>query len=337
MYKRLKDFLQTPSAMAYAGFWAMIPKLGFSLIIGLLVSIAWQTNVCSAVLLFSYPIVALIVDGILYHFKDKLWRPLPPNTRLPSAWKITPVELLQYAKEIPKIRLKRMLTIPVLMLLLIPALKEEQTSFIVLLSAVGVVSFFLSALFDPWFCKINHLKKPTFIEVHSVPYYDKTILDHNAHSFVIHPPLHNTSPINPRLGNEWQTINQQNPYRPGTMAWMTAQYQDTTRHLLLNDLDALSNTHHAAHSNNLWQTLVNHDDYYRNAHFNSSIDLSTNLNSSYASSSFDSNCYYSSSNPFNHASTDFNNISHFSQSIGTTSYMSDSSDGFSSIQINPFF
>lgn len=115
MHKRLKDFLQNPSTRAYAGYWATVLKAGIGLLMGLVFSILMQKNFCLGFLYLSYPVVALIVDIVLYRFKDKLWHPLPPNTILPREWKITALELVQYAKQSPKIRLLRLRFIPILM------------------------------------------------------------------------------------------------------------------------------------------------------------------------------------------------------------------------------
>ncbi len=111
-------------------------------------------------LFISYPIIALIVDVILYLNKDKIWTTLPNN--VPSEWETTPEQLLTYAKHLPKIRLMRFLTCWVLIPMMTSYNSKGGLLLVESLNALAIGFVFFS-FFDVVWLYIFKIKRPEFI------------------------------------------------------------------------------------------------------------------------------------------------------------------------------
>ena len=159
MLKLPPDFRSNPKFFAYSGFWAIVPKLGLSALLALPVAIcARQISAFLSFLIFFYPFVALILDVLLYAFRNRFWQSLPTNVLIPEDWKISPAELEQYAKVLPKARLMRVLTSPLLMLVFIQ-------KWYLLMAFVGFAFFFfIGVLFDSWWLSFFKVKTPKLFE-----------------------------------------------------------------------------------------------------------------------------------------------------------------------------
>lgn len=199
MLNELKDFLKNPKTFLYADFLAMIPKLGLSLFFGVTLSILLRENLCLPFLIISYPFVALFVDVLLYLFRNRLWQPLPDTTIIPPEWDISATKLEQYAKNLPKARLMRVVTSFALMLLFIPLIIQEKN---IAMTVFGgfVFLFFISALFDPIWYRFFKIEKPRIFK----PKY--------------------RSPAAQRAFIERERRDQFDPSIAGTMAWLAKRH-----------------------------------------------------------------------------------------------------------------
>jgi len=196
----LYDFLKQPKAFAYAGFLAMIPKLIISLSIGVVLSVLARRNACFALFMLSYPFVALIVDGLLYVFRNRLWKPLPDNAVIPPEWQIEATELEKYAKNLPKIRFMRLATVFVLMLIFVFPFATEKSIFTTLFHELWFF-FFISVLFDPVWRRVLKIKKPKILNSVNANVSESDVSD----DFDM---------------NEFDDLD---PMEPGSMAWNNAQ------------------------------------------------------------------------------------------------------------------
>lgn len=197
----VRAFLKQPKAFAYAGFLAMIPKCLICLSIGLAVSVSVQKNICVSLLIVSYPFIALMVDGLLYGLKDRLWQPLASNTAIPPEWEINAQELEQYARNLPKVRFMRIATIAVLLLIFGFPLAKEQNILIELFT--GFLNFFvLSVCFDPLWRRVLKLKAPNIFQL-------------------------NTSNNDRANGFKMDDFDDSDPTVPGSIAWDNAQMDPT--------------------------------------------------------------------------------------------------------------
>lgn len=156
-----RTLLIKPKIMAYSGIIAMFFKF-FVIIVIMVVSGV-------PMLFFLYPIVAFIVDIILYVYKDNIWTTLPEN--IPSNWEITQEQLLEYSKNLPKIRLMRFLTcwmyIPILNIngackLTISNIITRNECIEDLMTMISA-GFLLSSYFDEIWLYILKIKKPVLI------------------------------------------------------------------------------------------------------------------------------------------------------------------------------
>ena len=112
--------------------------------------------------------VAVTIDLNLYRLKDKLWNILPEPNSIPAYWEITPEQLLQYAKYLPKVRLMRFLSC----WFLIPFVSFNNGLVLVAqIMAAIAIGFVFSALFDGVWLNIFKLKRPQFpIKIVDIPY-----------------------------------------------------------------------------------------------------------------------------------------------------------------------
>ena len=154
-----KTLLTKPKIMALSGIIAMVCKLVMAGILAVILNLC-ITNEFFFWMFISYPIIALIVDVILYLNKDKIWTTLPNN--VPSEWKTTPEQLLTYTKHLPKIRLMRFLTCWIVVPMII---SDDSKGCLLLLKALHAlaVGFFLWSLFDIVWVKKFKLTKPVLI------------------------------------------------------------------------------------------------------------------------------------------------------------------------------
>jgi len=108
-------------------------------------------------LVVLYPFVGIVVDVALYLFRDNIWTSPPKATSIPEEWLIDPDELLKYAKELPKVRLMRILTCWVFL----PFLTFSEPDKLMLLEIIVVLSigFFVSIIFDSAWLKFFRIKK----------------------------------------------------------------------------------------------------------------------------------------------------------------------------------
>ncbi len=205
----LRAFLKQPKAFAYAGFLAIIPKCLIGLSIGIAVSVSVQKNICVSLLIVSYPFIALMVDGLLYGLKDRLWQPLASNALIPSEWEINAQELEQYARNLPKVRLMRVATIAVLLLIFGFPLAKEQNILIELFT--GFLNFFvLSACFDPLWRRVLQIKAPNILQLN-------TSENDTSNGFKMMDDFDDLDPTVP--GSIAWNRRQMNPNFPGTPAW----------------------------------------------------------------------------------------------------------------------
>lgn len=177
-------------------------------------SLAIVMNLCivDALLFWGfilYPIVALIFDVILYLYKDKVWTTLPDN--VPSEWETTPEQLLEYAKNLPKIRLMRFLTcwfaIPFVPLNIGWLLIVEVLTRL----AIG---FFICSLFDMVWVNIFKLKQPALIR--NTVEQQKNLASWNRQ-------LEQNCSSHMQL----QYARDRNAGIPGTSAWFSQQHIDS--------------------------------------------------------------------------------------------------------------
>jgi hypothetical protein len=211
----VRAFLKQPKAFAYAGFLAMIPKALISLSIGITLSVLTGKNVCLSLAIVIYPFIALMVDGLLYGLKDRLWQPLASNALIPSEWEINAQELEQYARNLPKVRLMRLASIVLLMLIFALPFAGEQNIFITLFTGSSNL-FFLSVCFDPLWRRVLKIKAPNILQL-------------------------NTS--DRANGLSMDDFDDLDPTVPGSIAWnsrqMNADFPGTSAWIIQNELDSL--------------------------------------------------------------------------------------------------
>lgn len=152
-----KTLLTKPKIMALSGIIALGCKFFLAVIMASLLNL-WTTEVFFFWAFISYPIVALIVDVILYLNKDKIWTTLADN--VPSEWETTPEQLLAYTKNLPKIRLMRFLTCWIV----IPFM-PSNVGLLLIIEALSrlAIGFFICSLFDVVWVNIFKLKQPALI------------------------------------------------------------------------------------------------------------------------------------------------------------------------------
>ena len=212
----VRAFLKQPKAFAYAGFLAIIPKFLIGLSIGIAVSVSVQKNACLDVLIVSYPFVALIVDGLLYGLRHRLWQPLGSNALIPPEWEINAQELEQYARNLPKVRLMRVATVAVLLLICVSPVSEEQHILIELFTKFWRF-FCLSVCFDPLWRRVLQIKAPNILQLN-------TSANDRANGF----KMDDFDDLDPTVpGSIAWNSRQMNPDFPGTSAWMIQNELDS--------------------------------------------------------------------------------------------------------------
>ena len=153
-----RTFFSNPKFMALSGLITMGCKLVVAGSLAIVMSFCMNKNVFFAGAFILYPIVALICDIALYVNKDKIWTTLPNNVS--SDWQTTPEQLLEYAKNLPKIRLMRFLTC----WFLIPFIDFGAGWMIVVSTMIAIaMGFVVCSLFDLAWVNIFKLKKPALI------------------------------------------------------------------------------------------------------------------------------------------------------------------------------
>jgi len=154
-----RTFFSDPNTMANSGINAMGVKIIACIITSIAIVISLDLDIiffmCAVIL---FPIISLIIDTILYLFKDKIWTTLPDS--VPDDLQITPEQLLEYAKNLPKIRLMRFLTCWIFMVFV----NWYNTGWFLFTNITTTITFgfiFCSA-FDDWWLHIFKITKPNF-------------------------------------------------------------------------------------------------------------------------------------------------------------------------------
>jgi hypothetical protein len=153
-----------------------------------------------------FPFAAISIDGFLLWQKNKIWNTLPTDFVTPEHWKITEEELLKYLKNMPKIRLMRILSALVLLLCWIFISKDFAlgTSLLKLFPKF-FITFCLASSFDWVWKKVFKLKNPNIFV------WELRTPDSRLSTA--------TDGIAERVMNE--SIFNSNPYTPGSTAWFT--------------------------------------------------------------------------------------------------------------------
>jgi len=100
--------------------------------------------------------IGLTIDIFLYVFRDRIWKNLSNTAFIPENWQITTEQLQQYAKNLPKARFTRFLTIFILMPFFLKEWVAEE-----MLKAF-VIAFVFSILFDRCWLKFFKIQAPKF-------------------------------------------------------------------------------------------------------------------------------------------------------------------------------
>jgi hypothetical protein len=146
-----------------------------------------------------FPFAAISMDCFLLLCKEKIWNELSKGFVIPEHWKITEGALLRYLKNMPKIRLMRIVT--TLVLLLFWAKDIALSEWLLQLFPKFIIIFYLSAPFDWVWKKVFKLKKPSiFIVESSTPSSRTSSLSHEVLE---------------------RSCREMNPSMPGTIAWLT--------------------------------------------------------------------------------------------------------------------
>ena len=155
----LKTFFSNPKIMASSGLLAMLLKVIVTSLIAIFITCFIGKKAFTGIFIIIFPMVALAIDLNLYRLKDKLWNILPEPNSIPVDWEITPEQLFQYAKYLPKVRLMRFVSC----WFLIPFVPFGNGLVLVAqIMAAIAIGFVFSALFDGIWLNIFKLKRPGF-------------------------------------------------------------------------------------------------------------------------------------------------------------------------------
>lgn len=196
-----KILLQNPELMALPSILALIPKFIFSYPLAALISkldlipgFSFRGN-----FVLSFMLSSFIIDLMLMLNKDKLWQALREDVVIPTEWKITKQELLEYARNIPKVRLMRFLICWVL----VPTVDFTAKSAFIDALAMYCSGFLLSIFLDGVWLKIFKLKRPEFLFKETNRAYDLN--------------------LNEMMEKERRDSD---PYSPGSSAWCARRNRD---------------------------------------------------------------------------------------------------------------
>lgn len=196
-----KILLQNPELMALPSILALIPKFIFSYPLAALISkldlipgFSFRGN-----FVLSFMLSSFIIDLMLMLNKDKLWQALREDVVIPTEWKISKQELLEYARNIPKVRLMRFLICWVL----VPTVDFTAKSAFIDALAMYCSGFLLSIFLDGVWLKIFKLKRPEFLFKEINRTYDLN--------------------LNEMMEKERRD---RNPYSPGSSAWAARRARD---------------------------------------------------------------------------------------------------------------
>ena len=151
----LKTFLSDPKIMARSGLIAMGFKLIVASALAILMNVFMDRSVFFAGVFILYPIVAFIVDLTLHFNKEKIWTILP--TTVPDDWQTTSEQLLEYAKNLPKVRLMRFIICWIGILFI---WSETGWNLVVGGMTALAMGFFFCSMFDLVWLNIFKIKKP---------------------------------------------------------------------------------------------------------------------------------------------------------------------------------
>lgn len=196
-----KILLQNPELMALPSILALIPKFIFSYPLAALISkldlipgFSFRGN-----FVLSFMLSSFIIDLMLMLNKDKLWQALREDVVIPTEWKISKQELLEYARNIPKVRLMRFLICWVL----VPTVDFTTKSAFIDALAMYCSGFLLSIFLDGVWLKIFKLKRPEFLFKEINRTYDLN--------------------LNEMMEKERRDSD---PYSPGSSAWCARRTRD---------------------------------------------------------------------------------------------------------------
>ena len=202
-YMVLKDAFTNPKVMALSGLLAMVPKSILAGVLAVFMGIFLRKSGFWPFFFFMYPIVGTIFDIMLYKFKDKLWKTLPESAAIPKDWKISSEQLLQFAKQLPKVRLMRLLGC-LLMLFFVPF---EGSIFLKILT-VPINGYFICVFFDWIWLRAFKLKRPSFLI--------KSVNKSKPSDFK-----------DPFERRRLEILRESDPYLAGTSAWVARKNRDS--------------------------------------------------------------------------------------------------------------
>lgn len=198
-----KNLLRTPEFMALPSVLALIPKFIFSWGLAALISkldlipgFSFRGN-----FVLSFMLSSFIIDLILLFNKDKLWQALREDVVIPKAWKVTKQELLEYARNIPKVRLMRFL----ICWFLVPTVDFTAKSAFIDALAMYCSGFLLSIFLDGVWLKIFKLKRPEFLFKETNRVYGLNL---------------------DKIRRREKERRNRNPYSPGSSAWAARRARD---------------------------------------------------------------------------------------------------------------
>ena len=153
-----KEIFANPKVMASSGLLAMVPKGIFTGTLAITMGVLVRKNNFWPLFFVVYPTIGILFDIFLYSFRDKLWKTLPKPDAIPENWETSSEKLLQYAKQLPKVRLMRLLG----SLLFLPFLDFDRCSMALVIFAGLTGGYFICVLFDWVWLSVFKLKRPSF-------------------------------------------------------------------------------------------------------------------------------------------------------------------------------
>jgi hypothetical protein len=202
-----------PKFMAGAGLIAMLPKfLVTSLLTFGLACLLKKPQFINTLFIVLYQIVGAIIDVALYRFKDPIWQTLPSN--IPPDWEITPEQLLEYAKHLPKIRLMRFFCCWIL----IPFMTNDNGA-LLLSGSDLLLGIFFAAFFDAIWLQDFKIKRPNF----PIKFVNNNLSNNSSHIF---DDLEETSKRLAKMNDPcfpgspaWYATTDSDPCTTGSTAW----------------------------------------------------------------------------------------------------------------------
>jgi len=201
---KFKTFFSNPKVMALSGIIAMLLKIIIAGCISIIINLYMNIHHLFSCALILFPIVALISDLILYLFKNIIWTKLPDL--IPEDWQITPAQLLEYAKNLPKVRLMRFSTCWIFMVFFSGG---RGWFFLIDLMATITLGFLFCSFLDAVWLKIFKLTIPEF----PLKSMDTT----KTHQFM------NSAEYARRIARDSDVSY------PGSTAWFSQQYFNSRR------------------------------------------------------------------------------------------------------------